>query len=61
MERITHPKPVIVAEFPVTAVSASGHPAEPNYPRNAMTTITTQPGPHDRRYTDIHSWLALAP
>jgi len=26
-----------------------------------MTTITTNPVPADRRYTDIHSWLALAP
>jgi glycine cleavage system H protein len=26
-----------------------------------MTTITTNPVPTDRRYTDIHSWLALAP
>ncbi|MET0995082.1 MAG: glycine cleavage system protein H [Mycobacterium sp.] len=26
-----------------------------------MTTITTNRVPNDRRYTDIHSWLALAP
>ena len=26
-----------------------------------MTTITTNRVPTDRRYTDIHSWLALAP
>jgi glycine cleavage system H protein len=26
-----------------------------------MTTITTNPVPTDRRYADMHSWLALAP
>ena len=26
-----------------------------------MTTITTYPVPADRRYTDVDSWLALAP
>jgi glycine cleavage system H protein len=26
-----------------------------------MTTITTNPVPTDRRYTDVHSWLAPAP
>jgi glycine cleavage system H protein len=26
-----------------------------------MTTITTNPIPTDRRYTDVHSWLAPAP
>jgi glycine cleavage system H protein len=26
-----------------------------------MTTITTNPVPTDRRYTDMHTWLALAP
>jgi glycine cleavage system H protein len=26
-----------------------------------MTTSTTSPVPVDRQYTDVHSWLALAP
>jgi glycine cleavage system H protein len=26
-----------------------------------MTTITTNPIPTDRRYTDVHTWLAPAP
>lgn len=25
-----------------------------------MTTITTNPVPTDRRYTDVHSWLGRA-
>jgi glycine cleavage system H protein len=43
--------------IPTSAAAYPAVPARPELPRNAMTTT---PLPPDRRYTDVHSWLASA-